>query len=373
MNDNFCYHPWAGLEISPQGEFRPCCKYTDSIANSLDDYQNSIKLDELKSKFLAGQRPAGCQFCWNDEDAGLPSKRQLDTQRLFTNYSIDDATLKVLSLSFGNSCNLACVICDSYSSSTWITESKKLRTKFPDIKIHQHQRFYQDQSFIEKIKQASTDLVHVEFPGGEPFLAGLEQHLDFLDFLISNGSQNISLHYMTNATIFPGDEFWLRWSKFKNIDIQLSIDGVGAHFEYCRWPAQWTEVEENIQKYITKREQLTNLQLSISHSVSIFNVYYLPEFTRWCLQQGLERPYLGLVNDPVRYNIKSLPAAVKEQISEKITRFKFENVVSYMNEQDLYNPTEWQFINTVDDLRNLSFKQVFPEFYQLLKDAKCQI
>lgn len=373
VDNGFCYHPWSGLEISPQGEFRPCCKYTTSVAKSLAEYQNSSELAEIKTQFLAGQRPAGCEFCWNDEDAGLPSKRQLDNQRLFNDHSIDDPRLKVLSLSFGNSCNLACVICDSYSSSTWITESKKLLGKFPNIKIYDHHRFYQDADFINKIKQASTGLSHVEFPGGEPFLAGLDQHLDFLDFLISCGCENTSLHYMTNATVFPGDQFWSRWSKFKNVDIQLSIDGVESQFEYCRWPAKWTQVQENIQQYISRQQQESNLQLSISHSVSIFNVYYLPEFTRWCLQQGLGRPYLGLVNEPVRYNIKSLPQSVKEKISEKITRFKFENVVSYMYEQDLYDPAEWQFINAVDEIRNLSFTQVFPEFSQLLKEAGCQI
>ena len=281
--------------------------------------------------------------------------------------------MKVLSFAFGNSCNLACRTCDSYSSSTWIVEGKKLEKYLPNIKIYQHQRFYQDQQFVEELKRISGDVIHVEFPGGEPFLAGVAEHLDFLDFLISKNPNEVSLHYMTNATVFPNEEFWSRWNKFKKVDMQLSIDGTGDRFEYLRWPAKWSAVEQNIQQYIAQREQRNNMQLSISHTVSIFNVYYLPEFVKWCLQNKLGKPYLGLVADPVRYNIRSLPKPVKDKITEKISRFKFENVVSYMYEQDLTAGSDWSITEILDQQRGQCWKETFPDFYQLVKEAECQI
>lgn len=369
-----CQHPWSGLDISPQGEFRPCCKYNNIVATTLTEYQISLELAKLKEDFSNGIKPTACQRCWDDEAAGIASKRQLDNQHIFDKLSTTNS-IKVLSLPFGNSCNLACRICGSYSSSGWIAESKKLQEHIPNIKIYKHQRFYQDQAFMDQIKAVCTDVIHIEFPGGEPFLAGVTEHLDFLDFLLTLDVSDISLHYITNATIFPESEFWSRWTQFKNVDMQLSIDGTNAQFEYNRWPAKWNEVNTNIQQYITQRDKCNNLQLSISHTVSIFTVYYLPEFLKWCLQNKLGKPYLGLVSDPTMYNIKCLPTDIKDKISEKISRFKFENVVSYMYEEDLSEQfTEsLKFIELLDKQRNESFDSTFPEFSQLIKEIQCRI
>lgn len=369
-----CRHPWSGLDISPQGEFKPCCKYNNVIATTLVDYQSSPELFQLKEDFSNGIKPSACKRCWDDEIAGIASKRQLDNQTIFKHIPTTDS-INVLSLPFGNSCNLACRICSSYSSSGWIAEANKLQEFVPDIKIYKHQRFYQDQKFMDQIKALCSDIVHVEFPGGEPFLAGVAEHLDFLDFLLTLDVANISLHYITNGTIFPKQEFWERWAKFKNVDIQLSIDGIGAQFEYNRWPAKWSEVNDNVQHYIAQRELCNNLQLSISHSVSIFTVYYLPEFVKWCLQNKLGKPYLGLVTNPAMYNIKCLPVTIKNKINEKISRFKFENVVSYMYEEDLSNQfnNSIQFIELLDKQRNESFDLTFIELSQLIKETQCQL
>jgi sulfatase maturation enzyme AslB (radical SAM superfamily) len=178
---------------------------------------------------------------------------------------------------------------------------------------------------------------------------------------------------MTNATIFPSQKFWDKWIKFKNVDIQLSIDGTDEQFEYIRWPAEWLQVNENIQRFINEKKD--NIQISISHTVSIFNVLYLPEFFKWCLQNKLGKPYLGLVSDPVIYSIKTLPRKVKQSIGDKLNRFMFKEVVSYMDSEDLSDEfsTAIKHIQLVDQQRKQNFKDVFPEFYQLLKDEQCQI
>jgi hypothetical protein len=241
----------------------------------------------------------------------------------------------------------------------------------PSIKIYDHKRFYQDAQFIDQIKQAFGKVQHVEFPGGEPFLAGVTEHIEFLDYLIGLGAENISLHYMTNTTIYPNREFWSRWQHFKKVDIQLSIDGTADHFEYNRWPAKWDSSKENISRYLVQKASMANLQLSISHTVSIFTVYYLPEFIKWCLQNQLGKPYLGMLAEPKLYNIKCLPLDVKQQIEEKIGRFNLKDVVSYMFSEDL--SSEWtnavELIKILDQQRSQSFNETFKEFYQLVEET----
>jgi MoaA/NifB/PqqE/SkfB family radical SAM enzyme len=329
-------------------------------------YQTSAELAELKSSFLRGEQPAGCGRCWQDESAGLPSKRTLDWQYVFDQKVPDLDSLQILSFPMGNTCNLACRICSSYSSSKWLTEAKQLKETFPDIKIFKHKKFYQDSDFLNSIKNISQNLVHVEFPGGEPFLTGINQHLEFLDFLISHNSSEISLHYITNTTQYPGAEFWDRWKKFKKVDIQLSIDGIEDQFEYNRWPAKWTDCLDNIIKYQSNVD--TNIKLSISHSVSIFTVYYLPEFLNWTRALGLPDPYLGPVSNPAYYSITVFPIGIKKRISDRLNDPIFSKILDYMTNQDNSNQfdTSLKYIKALDTQRNQSFSKVFPELSNLM-------
>ena len=365
---SICYHPWVGLEITPQGDFRPCCKFSESLGKSFEEYENNEKLKLLKEQFSNNQRPEGCNRCWRDEDAGLPSKRQIDWKYRFNETEPSLENIQVLSLSFGNSCNLACRTCNSYSSSGWITESRKLSKQIPDLVIHGHKKFYKDMKFMEKIKSLKH-VKHVEFPGGEPFLTGTKEHLDYLDILISMDPSQIELRYITNATIMPESEFWERWQRFKKVDIQLSIDGTGEKFEYLRHPAKWEEVDKNVDRYIKSSTDLKNISISISHTVSLMNVFYVPEFVLWCSEKKLSKPYLGLVSTPSMYSIRALPNNIKDTIRKKLDRFDFNEIVSDMYKEDLSDQFDQSlnYINSLDQQRNQKFSETFSEFYQLLE------
>jgi MoaA/NifB/PqqE/SkfB family radical SAM enzyme len=275
-------------------------------------------------------------------------------------------------VAFGNSCNLACRTCGSYSSTTWIKEEKKLEQRGETVTIFPHHRFYHEREFLEQLKEISSDARHIYFPGGESLLAGVDEHLEYLDYLIDIGSSDTNLHYVTNATIFPGKKFWNRWSKFKKVDIQLSIDGLGKHFEYSRWPAIWDDVEANIRRYQDRQKSFPNIKISIGHVISVFTVYYFPEFYKWCLQNNLKDPFISLLSIPTHYDIRSLPLNVKEKIKEKLERYHFNNIINYMYQGDLSTHYEscQKYINMLDQDRNQSFKETFPEFYQILKEVE---
>ena len=374
-NHNICWEPWVGLNISQQGEFKPCCRYDHPVASNFADYQNSTELAELKEEFLQGNRPSACKRCWDSEDAGLPSRRNTVWKYVFKEKVPDLSKLKILMFSFGNSCNLACRTCSSYQSSTWIKEEKKLKEYFPTIKINGHHRFYQDPKFLDQLKEQCQDLIQAHFIGGEPFIAGVDEHLDFLDYLIEHNSENITLYYTTNCTVFPKQEFWDRWKKFQRIEISLSIDGTGLPFEYTRWPAVWADTVNILKSYQRAQVNNSNLDLTISHVISVFTAYYFPEFSKWCLQNKFVIPDVNLLDRPYHYNIKSFPKTVNDKIAEKLTRFKFNEIVNYMYSEDLSTEFEntIKYIQTLDQQRNQSFAETYPDLYNILKDAGCQI
>ncbi len=363
LKNNFCQHPWLSADITPQRAIKPCCKFETYFDGDLDEYLNSEFLSNLKTQFLNGERPSECFRCWNDEAAGIKSKRLIDKEYLLNNINQDK--LAVISFAFGNTCNLACRTCSSVSSSKWHQEEKKLIDIFPDTKIYNHLKFYKDPDYINSIKRNSTHLKDITFVGGESFITGVPEQIDFLDHLIRLGkSREISLTYTTNCTTFAQKEFITRWEHFKQVNILMSVDGLGEKFEYLRWPANWDQCYENIKKY----QEQKSLKVSISHTVSVFNVFDLPEFFKWCLKEKLPLPYIGMVDYPEHYSVVNLPPEAKAHAKLILRGKHFEPVADYMVGDSKLGPDLLRkYVMTLDEHRGQNCSTTFPTLWEFIK------
>jgi MoaA/NifB/PqqE/SkfB family radical SAM enzyme len=267
-------------------------------------------VNTIKQEFQQGIWPVGCNRCQIEESNGIESKRQLDYARWqehYDSYNLNDNNKFITtSIAFGNTCNLKCITCGPYSSSRWQKEYQDLyKLDVP------HFKFYK-KNFVQDFIAQAPNIVHLDIPGGEPFLSGVDEQKSLLTHYISaNQAKNITLHYTTNAQIFPDEDWWQLWSHFKEVDIQLSIDGVGARYEYIRYPASWPLLVENVSTYLKIKQP--NIKLSVSHTVSAYNIYYLDEFFAWCYNVGLPRPWLGRVHNPahMRPTVWAEPARTK--------------------------------------------------------------
>ena len=367
-NKHICFHPWTGIDIDAQNEHKPCCKIGESFGNTLEEYLNNPKLANMKEEFLKGNRPVECSKCWQEEDAGLPSKRQLDWEQVYDKQIPKDDGIRVAMLTFGNSCNLTCRTCNSRSSSSWIKEEKKL---FPGIKIYPHNGFYKNIRYHADLAELAKTVTYVYIAGGEPFLSiDLKYHSNFLDLLLDR-AEEITLEYVTNCTVTPSEEMWEKFKRFKKVEFHLSVDGVGSVYEYTRHPANWEKVLQNIKRYQSLANDTPNFKISIGHTVSMLNVYYLPDFLIWCLKNKLGRPYLGMVYDPPHYNIRNLPEKIKNIMTDRLSLYSANEVVSFMQEQD-DQPEQFQkFLDTtriLDQERKSTIEQNLPEFYNMLMD-----
>jgi radical SAM protein with 4Fe4S-binding SPASM domain len=133
---NFCYAPWTNVEIMQNGRIVPCCKFVDShykqkfniTTHSITDYQNGRYLADIKQEFLNDKWPLGCKQC-QFEETHTQSKRNLDYTRWqshYDNYDLNSGKYLTLGVAFGTTCNLKCIICNPYSSSSWQKEYNDL-------------------------------------------------------------------------------------------------------------------------------------------------------------------------------------------------------------------------------------------------------
>ena len=372
----FCYSPWTNIDISPQGHMLPCCKYQPSTGqikyniqtHTLKEYSRSAFLTQIRQEFQQDQWPPGCVRCKTEEQNNIKSKRQLDHHRWhehYAQYQLDSDQWLTASIAFGNTCNLKCITCGSHSSSRWHDEYLEIYGKnFQPVK------FYRD-DFVDDFIAQAPGIIHLDIPGGEPFLSGIAEQKKLLNHYVESGqAHDISLHYTTNATVFPDSEWWQLWSHFREIDMQLSIDGVAARYEYIRYPASWEDTEHTVHRYIQQEKSIPNLRLSVSHTVSAYNIFYLDEFFSWCYNQGLPTPWLGRVHDPSHMRPTVWPD--KEHIVKQLQLSQFDDVKTWAHmiadttDSELFEEF-CKKLHQHDQYRGVDFRTIFPEMAPYIK------
>jgi len=369
-----CLIPWTSIDVDPKGNIKPCCKYNVPVDEQLNIKQVSIEsytkgkfLKSIKNTMLKNEWPEGCIRCKKEEDSSIKSKRQLDYERWsthFDNYTEDKGYI-VASIAFGNTCNLKCITCGPNASSKW-------RKEYIDLYGIDEKPLESISSDASEIYDAMPNVIHFDISGGEPFLSEIKKQKRLLQKYVDSGRcKDITLHYTTNGQTFPSQDWWNLWQNFKEIDMQLSIDGVGKRYEYIRFLAKQEIIEEHVKMYTEKEKINPNLRLSVSHTVSAYNVYYLSSFFDWCEIYGLPTPWCGVVTTPNHMRPTVFPKLVKEKIIQHLNSSRHKDVHTWANYLSANDSSEHydKFLQMKDEhdlYRNLNFATTFGELEELI-------
>jgi organic radical activating enzyme len=352
------------------------------------DIQHSNHMRNLRTEFLAGQRPETCRKCWNEEDSGRTSKRMHALDRLKHSLKHDDwgsnaKPLMFLDLKLGNICNLKCRICGSWSSSQFAAEEISFMPRAEQKSSHAYKMLRagawpkENEHFWQQIDGVLDDIRYIEFTGGEPFM--IDQHFDMLQGIVDRGiAGQVEIHYNTNGTLFPdrGPDIWRH---FKTVEIAFSVDDIGERFEYQRSNASWGTVKENINRFRIMREHMPNLQLQCCTTVNIFNVRYLDEVALWIALQDFDFVYWNMMHDAWYFSISRLPAAAKQQITHHLAtcevpeqyQSEIGRIINFMNNGESSDGEETiTQIQKLDQRRQQDLKKIAPELAYILDYEK---
>jgi MoaA/NifB/PqqE/SkfB family radical SAM enzyme len=392
----FCVLPWISLETSPIGTVRPCCLADDEIVDdagekfslmtaNFAEVQNSQHMQRLRQQFLDGEQPQTCRKCWNEERSGRTSKRMHTLERLKhilpdSEWTQNARPLMFLDLKLGNICNLKCRICGSWSSSQFaIEEINDLPQEYDAKKSFPYQMLRagawprENESFWQEIDQCLTDIRYIEFTGGEPFM--IREHFAMLQGMVDRGiAGEVEIHYNTNGTHYPEEAIDI-WRHFRTVEIAISVDDVGARFEYQRSNASWGTVCENVVRFRALRDQYPNIQLQCCTTVNVFNVRYLDEVARWIILQEFDFVYWNMMHDAWYYSIATMPDTAKQTIAEHLRtadipaqyQAEFERIVAFMlNGASTDGNLMRMNMRTLDRRRGESLAQVAPELARII-------
>lgn len=408
--NNFCTVPYTHMAIESNGDIRPCCmgkELTDENGQRLNINNKTINEalnHPVRQKFIdsfdKNQQHPACQACWGDNTRFLNRvKFSLQPQVIdITEQAMmgqrPERKLQWLEIKPGNRCNLKCRICGVHNSSSWTKDAYHLNNWFAtaghDFNRSDYSSNFKKSEELEYTKQCEwidqenfwTDINGFEeirlihFMGGEPFM--VTEHFQLLQALLDRGidTKNITIRYNTNGTYFPNNDQLDILNKFGKKQVHLSIDDVGKRFEYQRKLAIWDQVKQNIEKFVSMKNQSWSIQ--VDPTVSIFNVWYLKEIETEFLKLDLALSrYNNHFVTQHRHDARVLPEkllnATIKRCEQGNTPF-LNNVVEFLKTpmpkqynkatelHDFFDGTSF-----LDHARNEKFQEVFPEWYDRLE------
>jgi hypothetical protein len=240
MNNCFCILPWYSQEFGLQNT--PCCLLP-----------STYDINQIKQDLLSNIQTAACKKCWDIESTGNKSRRQFENE--FLDYKLDRDLDKIqqdcadskhqtllYQIKTSNLCNQACVSCNSTFSTKWAQVEKHM-----NIVPNSQYQFDLDAADINYGSAKRISLL-----GGEPLFD--PKTFEILQKLIDHNNTNCFISLITNGSITLNIKQIELLKQFTDLNICISIDGVGPVFEYMRWPGKWSNLLENINQYksITK-------------------------------------------------------------------------------------------------------------------------
>lgn len=346
--------PFIHQNIKQEGKVAACWRYPDRVGDyrnqTLEQIWNSEQTRELRRALLNDERPQGCRSCWDFEDSGVASTRQTCNETYEKTYKInvEEVVSKVqedysmpyeprsIEIRFDNTCNLRCRHCSPTYSSQWENlafknpEVKEFFVKWGAGRLEKKHISLPERSF-EEFKSAIPYLREVLIAGGEPLQQ--KRHWEMIDAM-GEHAHNITLSYNSNLVAL-GIGFYNvldHWPKFKKIILRVSIDGDNNTFSYFRTNGDIDKVIANVQKL----HALTNIEMSLTTTVSIYNITRLVDIVKFVNAAG-GLFHTSIVQYPRAINPKVLPKDIKDRITADWAAFK-----STLDDPSLWTHSQWQ-------------------------------
>ena len=353
--DTFCVLPWVGKEINWDSQETPCCLLP-----------KTYNIDQIKSDLLAGIKTSACQKCWNLEEHGLKSDRQVKNNSLDFYWDRDIDSIKqdavdgnlndilILKLFTSYTCNATCVSCNSSSSSSWAQLNHQTD---PNIPLRKYQ-------FIDidniKTKVDLKKLKMLSLVGGEPLYE--KKNFDLLEYLVELGNTDIFLSMVTNGSVKLTSRQKQVLSKFKNINFSVSIDGIESVFEYLRYPLTWVDLNNNLVFF---RELTENI--SSNYTLSNLNILYHNKTIEWFDKNNIVYSVSPVYN-PSWLQPRALPVSIKKILKRQLSAVDYNTFIGPIHtDQDQQNfQLMLEQINIQDTSKKIQMKDYLPELHNML-------
>lgn len=364
LSPSFCGAKWFNATIWLGSGMSTSCHHPPAHLVDIDKVTTNPKLlhntpqkKDDRQKMIAGERPAGCEYCWKIEDMG----RNAVSDRVYKSkiYPIaalkeahetppdQDVDLRTLEISFDRTCQFACSYCNPAFSSTWV---KDIRNNGPYMGLvsdgrnhftHEHSsaqlyRFGETNPYVEAFfAWWESDLHHtlqeLRITGGEPLMSGHTWKL--IDWFRNNpGRSRTRLAINSNLGADVDVDRLLDSIQGLDVDIYTSQEAVGVQAEYIRDGLDYTAWQANVEKILSSGRVRT---LHFMGTINALCLPSLPDHLRYLLT--LKQRY---GRDAVSYtlNILRFPSFQSALVMPHSLRAKFAAELKELHYRNQHNP-----------------------------------
>jgi len=362
IGKTFCIFPFVQTVVRTNGSMGPCC-HIQTLHNiqrvDIEKFWQSNELKDLRKFMLDNQEIPYCNTCYQEEKQTGNSMRtkSLNDYRLYNKKHLDYYTNKVslyperLEIHLGNLCNLKCLTCNPRDSSSFLSENLSLGLSNLNQKDCQL-----DEQLINQLTKSAIDhrIKILDLRGGESML--LPSIKKILLEWPQEQANDMTIRIQTNCTIM-NDEWIQIFKKFKKLDIMMSIDAYEKDNEYIRFPANWNDIEKNVE-IITG---LTNAKTYINCTVSNLNFLLLPQLIKWAKQKNIHINW-GILTTPTYFKFTNLPLPLYQQGIEQLAMHEEMSWIGTYLHDDILWTDFCNMISKRDNYRKNSIFNILPEF-----------
>ena len=376
-NKSLCPLPFTGAIVHTDGTVKCCSISKDTLGNVNSEpleqiLRTSEKLKSIRREMLDQKFPDNCSHCYAKEKHHDTLDFENVSNRLYHIKILKDSPFKLykdehqfelqqMDLRWRNTCNFACVYCDSMFSSVWAQFEGK-SDKMSNNAMQQTFDFVKD-----NIKNLKT----IYMAGGEPFL--IKENLKIIDLILEQ-NPNLLLRINTNLSILT-PKLYEKLQQLKNVHWIVSAESTDDRFAYIRWPGKYQTFTDNMKKI-----QKLPHKVSINMTWNIFCAENILDFIDNMIENGVHpnQFIMNSLDEPSEQNVLNITKKQRDKILQKI-KTKLENtdrkfflykvykeMVSLL-QRPLLDTNRSVLYNTLADFdkkRKLNSKEVFPELYE---------
>jgi len=383
-----CPEPFTNIQASTSGFYKPCCVMTETqdmakyVSKRYSVEQYSI-MEHYNSDYMQRLRNAMrnenddeyvntmCKNCKVKEDNGVRSHREWYLDR-FTSRSefkhkkeeLEDIIANNKQPTFfhsmeldalgGNYCNLSCNMCSGYSSSKYLAEEIQLKETYRDKALILPKV---NEKIWEELPTILENLCELKLVGGEPLISKNTYRL----MEMVPHPENTILRIITNGTHNP-DKFINLAKKFKQVIINLSIEGVGEVNNYIRYPSKWNDILNNRIK-LTRVGKV--ILVSTINALNINKLYQIPKM-------GFEYTMSSLVTNNF-YSLKSIPNDIKDKYLNELYQHKMVDLIKLLESSTFDENDMWNMLRHIkrrDGLRKTNLLNIWPEWKEYYENCR---
>ena len=287
----------------------PLGRYPDQ---SIEEIWLGAQAKSMRATMRRNEFPSGCDLCADQFYArnfsGFQAQQFDANARPLRAWGLLSSSRRHpvrLEFELSNKCNLECVMCSGFFSSS----IRANRERLPPLS-----QVY-DEAFVKQLVPFLPHLTHAKFLGGEPFLVDL--YYDIWDHLIETNPTCV-VSITTNGTVYTRKV--KRVMEKLNCEVIVSLDSVTkATYESIRRNASLESTLRNLDAF-SAINRLKRKSLTLAVCPMTTNCREIPGLISFANQRGM-RIFFNTVVFPADQSIKALPLAAQREILELYVNF----------------------------------------------------